>query len=313
VSRSSPVFSVIVPTYNNDAALAQCLGSWQRQTDGQSVEVIVIEDGCTDGTADLLRRVSECGWGQRHLRWYHEHDIHEVRCTNRGFSESRGQLLLTWHDDMFVRVPWLLIELGRTFDAYPEIGLVGLSRGLNCFPVREAIQAWEDLYDWRRLPSTIGTGVRNWFDLTEVDMVVRPWVVRRACLDRVGMLDEAFAPNEWDEADLCFRIREGGWKVAAHGYERLGAYVHLGSTTLGVPSEAYKARVLRHGLLFHQRWDEVIERTHSRERSTWVRRATARGGVQTALQMLHRGLGRLAAPRHLIPPGALRAVRTRGA
>ena len=40
------------------------------------------------------------------------------------------------------------------------------------------------------------------------------------------------ARTEWDEADLCFRIREAGWKIATHGYERAGAYDHLGSSTL---------------------------------------------------------------------------------
>ena len=67
-----------------------------------------------------------------------------------------------------------------------------------------------------------------------MDAVIRPWVVRRDCLERVGTLDEAFRPTEWDEADLAFRIREAGWKVATCGYERLGAYSHLGSTTIGV-------------------------------------------------------------------------------
>ena len=63
--------------------------------------------------------------------------------------------------------------------------------------------------------------------------MIRPWIVRRACLERVGMLDEAFRPTEWDEADLAFRIRQAGWRVATSGFERLGAYHHLGSTTLG--------------------------------------------------------------------------------
>ena len=57
-------------------------------------------------------------------------------------------------------------------------------------------------------------------------------------------------PTEWDEADLAFRVRAAGWKVAACGYERLGAYHHVGSSTLGTLSDAYKARVLRNGRLF---------------------------------------------------------------
>ena len=123
----------------------------------------------------------------------------------------------------------------------------------------------------------------NWVCLQEVDVVIRPWVVRRACLDTVGMLDEAFVPTEWDEADLSFRIRRARWKVATHGYERLGAYFHQGSTTLGVLSESYKRRVVSNGLLFHDRWDDTIRRDALRPRRTWWRRSTASGWVHTSM------------------------------
>ena len=66
-------------------------------------------------------------------------------------------------------------------------------------------------------------------------------------------------PTEWDEADLAYRIREAGWKIATCGYERLGGYEHLGSSTLGELSDAYKARVLKNGLLFHQRWSHLVD------------------------------------------------------
>ena len=195
---------------------------------------------------------------------------------------------MAWQDDMFLHVPWLVPELHATFEAYPDLGMLSLSRGLNCLPLEGPIERWEDLIDWRRLQSTIGPAPRNWFRLQEVDIVIRPWVVRRTCLDRVGPLDEAFRPTEWDEADLACRIREAGWKVATCGYERLRAYAHLGSTTIGArPSPSYLEKVLRNGRLFHQRWDAMIAQEYGRSRRTWPRRATFSGWVATARQMTH--------------------------
>ena len=104
---------------------------------------------------------------------------------------------------MFLRCRWLVPELVATFSAYPDLGLLSLSRGLNCYPVDDPIDTWEDLVDWRRLESTIGSRPLNWFRLQEVDAVLRPWVVRRASLETVGLLDERFVPTEWDEADLA--------------------------------------------------------------------------------------------------------------
>ena len=296
VTDAAPALSIITPTFNNEAVLRRSIDGW-RCFGGDALELIVIEDGCRDGTAAYLAAEQQTPWGRAHVRWVHEEDAHELQCTNRGFTEARGSLLAAWQDDMFVQVPWFVPEILSTFDAYPELGLLSLSRGLLCLPCDEPIERWQDLSDWKRLQSTIGIGPGNWVNLQEVDAVIRPWIVRRTCLDRVGMLDEAFRPTEWDEADLAFRIREAGWKVATYGYERLGAYFHLGSTTLGNPPPAYYERVLRNGRLFYSRWDDRIRRDHPRVRRTWRRKATAGGWLATAAQMARAGALRFGGSR----------------
>jgi glycosyltransferase involved in cell wall biosynthesis len=284
VTRSpvSPALSVVIPTFNNVAVLTKNIECWRQVAADQPVELVVIEDGCRDATAEYLRTVAGSEWGARHVRWHHQNDLHELRCTNYGLRDARAPLAMAWQDDMFLRAAWLVPEIIATFAAYPDLGLLCLSRGLDCFPLDEPIATWEDLIDERRLRSTIGPRPLNWFRLQEVDSVIRPWVVRRACLDAVGFLDEAFVPTEWDEADLCFRIRKAGWRVATHGYERVGAYEHLGSTTIGAISDAYKARVLKNGRLFHERWDDAIRAQSGRSRKTWRRRMSVPGWWWTA-------------------------------
>lgn len=285
---ATPIVSIVIPTHNNLDVLKQCVEAWQAHG-GEAIELVVVEDGCTDGTVDYLESIAATPWGQRQLRWTHEDDAHELKCTNAGFAAARGSLLAAWQDDMFVRASWLVPELMRTFRDYADIGLLAMSRGLNCHPLDEPVETYENLVDWRRLQSTIGPAPGNWFRLQEVDGVIRPWVVRRTCLERVGALDEAFRPTEWDETDLAFRIREAGWRVAATGYERLGAYVHLGSTTLSRGmSPAYIARVLKNGKLFLSRWSGIIEAEHARQRRVWWRRASMAGWLATARAMLAR-------------------------
>jgi len=286
------VISIIIPTHDNAEVLEECLACWRRWSGALPFEVIVVEDGCSDRTPDLLRTIAATSWGQAHMRWVHESDVHELRSTNRGFAEARGELLLVWQDDMFVERAWFLEELERTFDAVPEIGLLSLSRGLRYYPLDEPIDRLEDLLDWRRLESTIGAGPLNWVRLQEVDAVIRPWIVRRAAIDRVGPLDPAFRLSEWDEADLAFRIRQAGWAIATHGFERLGAYRHLGSTTIQRPSEAYRRQVLENGRLFHERWDATIRADRGRVRRTWRRRASAAGWLHTVMRSGRYALGR---------------------
>jgi O-antigen biosynthesis protein len=282
----APVLSVVIPTFNNEANLRRTVDSWRTHSADQPIELVVVEDGCRDGTRTYLEEASATHWGDAHLRWIHMDDAHELRCTNAGFSAARGQLLAAWQDDMFLNAGWLVPELLALFERYPEVGHLGLSRGLNMYPAEEPIESWDDLLDWRRLQSTIGPFPWNWLRIQEVDALVRPWVIRRECLDRVGPLDEAFVPTEWDEADLAFRVRAAGWKVAACGYERLGAYDHLGSSTLGVLSEAYKAGVLRNGRLFHDRWDAEIRLSYARRRASWVRPISLTALTATGMQAL---------------------------
>lgn len=295
--RGEVDLTVVIPSFNNEAILARTLESWRTYAHSISVEVLVVEDGCRDGTKALLERAAAWNWGHAGFRWIHMDDAHELRCTNAGFRVATGALVMAWQDDMFLQARWLVHELIDVFNRHADVGLLGLSRGLDMFPVSDPIERWDDLIDWRRLRSTIGPFLWNWVRLQEVDSTIRPWVIRRECLQRVGLLDEAFVPTEWDEADLAFRVRAAGWKVATCGYERLGGYFHVGSSTLGTLSDAYKARVLRNGLLFHERWDSEILRSHARTRSTWPRPLNLERWAATGIQAL-RAVPRRALARH---------------
>jgi GT2 family glycosyltransferase len=289
----APRLSAIIATHDNQPVLARCLTAWRRFASHAPVELLVVEDGCADGTVEWLQEFTAApAPGTLEIRVLHEDNVHELMCTNRGFREARAPLIMSWHDDMFLQTGWFVPELLATFDAYPQIGLMSLSRGLRCLPLDEPVRTFEDTVDWRRLQSTIGAPPLNWVRVSEVDAVMRPWVVRRACLDRVGLMDEAYRPTEWDEADLCYRIRAAGWKIATHGYERDGAYHHLLSTTLNrTPSERRQAVALRNAQRFFERWDATIVEEHLRRRATWRRRMNAAAWLGT-LRAMARETGR---------------------
>ena len=63
----APALSVVMPTYNNEPVLRRAIDGWRRYG-GDRVELIVIEDGCRDGTAAYLDQVAATPWGTRRLR-----------------------------------------------------------------------------------------------------------------------------------------------------------------------------------------------------------------------------------------------------
>src|SRR5699024_11992291 len=57
--KTRPFFSVIIATYNRECLLERALQSLVNQTE-HDWEAVVIDDGSTDGTVDVVRKISQC-------------------------------------------------------------------------------------------------------------------------------------------------------------------------------------------------------------------------------------------------------------
>lgn len=78
--------SIIIPAYNAEAYLPQCLDSILAQ-EHQGCEVIVVDDGSTDGTAALLERYPD-------VKVIHQENRGMSTARNRGLDEARGEYIL---------------------------------------------------------------------------------------------------------------------------------------------------------------------------------------------------------------------------
>lgn len=78
--------SIIIPAYNAEAYLPQCLDSILAQ-EHQDYEVIVVDDGSTDGTAALLERYPD-------VKVIHQENRGMSTARNRGLDEARGEYIL---------------------------------------------------------------------------------------------------------------------------------------------------------------------------------------------------------------------------
>lgn len=92
-------YSVIIPAYNAEATLRRCLDSLVSQLPGDS-EVLLINDGSTDGTEDICRYYSELYPGVK-LISKPNGGVSSAR--NRGLDEAAGEYLLFVDSDDAVR------------------------------------------------------------------------------------------------------------------------------------------------------------------------------------------------------------------
>lgn len=128
--------SVLIPTYNRARFLPDAIGSVLDQT-FRDFELIVVDDGSTDGTEELVRRFPEV----RYVRQEHA-GISAAR--NRALAEAGGGLI-TWLDSDDVWSREKLEKQVAYLDAHPECGLVFcrlhcfLDDGLKAVPGCEAL------------------------------------------------------------------------------------------------------------------------------------------------------------------------------
>jgi teichuronic acid biosynthesis glycosyltransferase TuaG len=114
-----PTVSVIIPAYNAEAFLARAIRSVEAQS-FRDFELVVVDDGSTDGTADVARGFS----GVRYVRGSHQG---EAGARNLGLEEATGELVAfvdaddEWLPEKLARQVAFMEELGSSFsytDAY---------------------------------------------------------------------------------------------------------------------------------------------------------------------------------------------------
>jgi glycosyltransferase involved in cell wall biosynthesis len=114
----APTISVIIPTYNRKGLLKECLESLFDQTyPRENYEIIVVDDGSSDGTEDLLKEMGAvCG----NLRYIRQKNGGMFPAWNAGASSANGQILVLTDSDCFVP-KYFLGSIISCFEKHPDI------------------------------------------------------------------------------------------------------------------------------------------------------------------------------------------------
>jgi GT2 family glycosyltransferase len=114
---AAPAFSIIVPAYNAQATLAATLRSVQAQTD-QDLEVIVVDDGSTDGTGELAEEL---------VRGHPWQVVHQANgglpaARNAGLRAASGRWMALLDSDDWL-LPGFLARMRQLLTSEPDVGL----------------------------------------------------------------------------------------------------------------------------------------------------------------------------------------------
>jgi glycosyltransferase involved in cell wall biosynthesis len=116
---SKPFATVLIDTYNHAGFIAEAIESVQQQdSPGDRTEILVVDDGSTDGTTDVVRKFAP------RVRLISKANGGQASAFNRGIPEARGEIVAFLDGDDW----WAAGKLGKVLAAFgedPHVGLVG--------------------------------------------------------------------------------------------------------------------------------------------------------------------------------------------
>jgi len=193
VREERPILvSVVMPTYNRRNYIRESLDSVLAQN-FSDFEVIVVDDGSTDGTEEEVRPYE----GQ--IRYFRQENRGAGVARNVGIRNARGTCIAFMDSDDLAR-PNHLQSLYSFLDRNPEFAMVVCNGGYvgGAYRNRSAIISTKRV---KRLEE-IGVTVKDLFDGRVVRL--QGTMTRKSILDEVGLLDEWFRMSY--DLDLALRI-----------------------------------------------------------------------------------------------------------
>ena len=192
--------TVIVPTHNDGATLEKCVRSLFRQS-WSELEVVVVNDASTDGTLELLERLST---EYAALRF----DSLSVksgaaRARNRGFSMARGEVIALIDGDMWAPEVWVEQLLGPIM-----AGQADVPGGPDRVPADAPLESRCIGYS---MDSVLTNGGLRLGDTKLVTYLpgTGNMAIRRTFLDLAGTFDEEFHDTGEDK-EWLYRVKEAG-------------------------------------------------------------------------------------------------------
>lgn len=210
--------AIIIVSFNTKDELSACLQSLQDHPPSCSSEIVVVDNGSSDGSVELVRS-----------RWPDVRLLPLGRNTGYGAANNRAteatasELVLYLNSDTVVP-PGAIDELVACLREHPEVAVVGprlvdaagqveLSFGAMLTPWNEAWQRLTQLLLVRRVPILSALVARRLTRIASPDWVSGACLlVRRADAEAVGLFDERFFLYV-EDVDFCASIRGLGRRI----------------------------------------------------------------------------------------------------
>lgn len=231
-----PEISVVVSTYNRSGSLSAAMESILGQVNAPEYELVIADNGSTDGTAQLVK---EYALRSDRVRYVFEPRQGVAYGRNAGVAQSVAPLIAFTDDDVAVSKDWLC-AIHASFEENPQFGCIG-GKVLPRWP--EPPPRWLTRAHWAPLAlldygDTQALGAENQKCLITANMAMR-----RTAFEQIGGFDPAFQKS----AGLLYALED---RELQERYWRAGGRC-LFDPRIQVHAQVQKFRMQKK---YHRRW-----------------------------------------------------------
>ena len=232
----NPGLSIVIPNWNGARFLPACLDSLARQTVAP-LEVIVVDNGSTDGSQALLRAS---------YPWVTLIELDQNRgftgACNAGIAAARGAYIALLNNDTEVDAGWV----AAITDAFARAADAGsVASKMLLYDQRDHFHTAGDFFTVAGRPGNRGVWQPDEGQYDREEYVFSACggsaVYRRQMLDEIGLLDDDFFFSG-EDVDLGWRAQLAGWRCLYTPHAIV--YHHLSATGGGVTASYYDGRNL---------------------------------------------------------------------
>jgi glycosyltransferase involved in cell wall biosynthesis len=199
-----PLVSIIIPTYNYARFIAEAVASVHSQS-YSNWEIIVVDDGSTDNTEEVVQRIAAADPRISYLR---QDNARQAAARNYGIRQAQGSYFQFLDADDLIE-PQKLAQQVAFLEQHPDVDITycGVryfsSEGAGELLLSRQYSSWEDSGAW--MPEISGQGKQVLLALLRNNiMVVNAPLIRREVIDRVGFFDVDLTPVEdWEYLIRC--------------------------------------------------------------------------------------------------------------
>ncbi len=247
----NPKVSIIIPTYNEVVYTYNCIHSIFENNDFKDYEIIVADDKSAEDTAILWDNFENL------VIIRNENNLGFLRNCNHAATKARGEYIVFLNNDTQVQKDWLK-ELLYIFEHNDKAGLVGSKLVYPDGSLQEAGGViWRD-GSAHNYGNTGNPGACQYNYVKEADYISGASImIRKALWQQLGGFDELYLPAYGEDSDLCFRVREQGYKVI---YQPFSVVVHFEGVSHGTDvGQGVKQHQVTNQKKFFERWQNELK------------------------------------------------------